>query len=288
MSKNGKRRWKGAAVGAACVALGALAGDARAGLVVSEIMYDPTGSNEFEYVELYNNGPAPIDLAGYVITRNLTLNPSAGANVPGGTLPAGGTAVLARTDGSGGRTLEGFQAAWGAGVNFVPVAAWPGLTNTGSGIGIGVWASVTDYQSDLAASDAGGNVFKYDHAAASVAYANGANGWPAGNDSASVYLTDVSADPSVGANWARSVAGVDGARNGASGTIAVAGSNVNVNRTADVGSPGTVVAAAPVPEPAGLGVIATGVAWAGARRRRRRHRGGGGLPEARPVGFTRR
>ena len=54
--------------------------------------------------------------------------------------------------------------------------------------------------------------------------------WPADNNSASIYLPDSRADNNVGANWSRSVSGIDGAVNPSGAPF----------DTADVGSPGFV------------------------------------------------
>lgn len=252
------------------VIVASIASSASAGLKITEIMYDPAGSNEFEYVELYNAGPVDIDLTGWVFARDLNQNPTNGANIPSGMVAAGGTAVLIRADGasgSSGRNLDGFRVAWenpgNPSINFVPIARWPGLVNTTSGTGLGLWSSVADYAADHAATFANTPpIFSYAEAQYRLTYAT-SGAWPAPNDSASIYLTDVALDEALGANWARSVSGVDGAYNGSAGQIVVGSSTVNVNRSNDVGSPGVTPV---IPEPSTLGLIAVTAIVASRRR----------------------
>lgn len=42
----------------------------HAGLVVSELLYDPQGSDDYEFVEFYNAGAASIDLSGYKLVKD--------------------------------------------------------------------------------------------------------------------------------------------------------------------------------------------------------------------------
>jgi hypothetical protein len=198
------------------------------GLFVTEIMYDPAGSNEHEYVELYNNSSAGIDLSNYMFNgRKLAAESS---------IAAGGTAVIVRTD-SAARPLQNYINAWGSGINFVELdkggaefPAWPGLANGGSTI------EIIDDQSSLVTS---------------IAYDN-APPWPINNDASSIYLTDLTASNfSNGAVWARSAAGQN---------LAYAAGSP---RAGDVGSPGLVFI---VPEPGGCVLFASAVAWAAVRR----------------------
>ena len=46
----------------------------RAELLISEIMYDPIGGSEFEFIELYNSGPGMLDLDGYAFTNGVTYS----------------------------------------------------------------------------------------------------------------------------------------------------------------------------------------------------------------------
>jgi hypothetical protein len=113
-------------------------------------------------------------------------------------------------------------------LNFVEVPSWPVFTNGGDTVAL------------------------YDPSDNLVAEVNYrvSNGYPAPNDSASVYMLDPAAAlPYAGSNWGLSQDGVDGARFGDS------------PRTGDVGSPGFVV-----PEPTSLGLLAIAGLLAARRR----------------------
>lgn len=186
---------------------------AQGAIVISEVMYDPAGGNEHEYVELYNSGSTAVDLTGYKIDDAVGSGGSASDPLTG-SIPAGGTAVLIRVDGT--RVRSNYENAWGSSINFIDGTSWPGFTNGGEQVTL------------LDASDA---------VVAQIFYES-ASPWPGSNDSASIYLKDVSLDPTDGSNWALSVAGVDGAYQGSS------------PRASDVGSPGVVPN--PIPEPLSL------------------------------------
>jgi hypothetical protein len=175
------------------------------GLRITEIMFDPAGSNEHEYVELYNGTTADIDLSNYKLNGNKLSD--------GSMISAGGTAVMVRTD-STARPLQNYVDAWGPGINFVELdnggsglPPWQGLSNGGSTV------EIMDDQSNVVAS---------------VTYDN-APPWPGNNDSSSIYLTDAKiAIPEIAAVWALSVAGENGAY------------AAQAPRVGDVGSPGFV------------------------------------------------
>jgi hypothetical protein len=71
---------------------------AQAQLVISEIMYNPpeAGTDSLEYIEIYNNSGAPVDLDGYYITfgGNTVRDSFNGSFI----LPAGGLVVTAVND----------------------------------------------------------------------------------------------------------------------------------------------------------------------------------------------
>lgn len=175
------------------------------GLMVTEIMYDPAGSNEHEYVELYNGSSVDVDLSDYTLNGNKLAD--------GSMIPARGTAVIVRTD-SADRPLQNYIDAWGADINFVELdnggsgyPPWQGLSNGGSIV------EIIDDQSGLVAS------ITYDNAAP----------WPRNNNSSSIYLTDTNAENITdGTAWALSVAGDRGAY------------QALAPRDGDVGSPGFV------------------------------------------------
>src|SRR5688500_4901413 len=57
---------------AALVVLAALAGPARAGVVVNEILYHaPNDRDDLQFVELHNTGDRPVDLGGWKFTRGV-------------------------------------------------------------------------------------------------------------------------------------------------------------------------------------------------------------------------
>lgn len=184
-------------------------------VVITEIMYDAAGRDEFEYVELYNGGDVDLDLAGYQLTDDRTAT----STLTAGRIPAGGTAVLIRVDSK--RSLADYRRAWGEGVNLVetPADTWPMLNNGPSG-------------DTIVLKEPGGT------AVAKLSYRNGSEGWPVGADGASIYLKDpATPDPAAADNWALSTDGVAGGRKAAA------------PREGDVGSPGTVTTDAASPEP---------------------------------------
>ncbi len=68
-------------------------------VVINEFLADPTvgPDTEFEWVELYNPGPGPADISGWVISSG-TSSFSNSATLPAATvLPSGGYAVVGRT-----------------------------------------------------------------------------------------------------------------------------------------------------------------------------------------------
>lgn len=185
----------------------------QAAIVISEIMYNPSQSNDaFEYVEIYNTGASAVDLTGWTIAdTGATTN--SGPFPAGSSIAAGGAAILPRLR-TGIETIADYQAGWGAGINFIdiPVDTWNGLANSSD---------------EVLVYDAGNTLV------AEVDYGT-SSPWPASTNGFSIYLTDLSADPNDGSNWALSAAGVNGAYAASS-------------PLGDVGSPGVVI-----PEPATL------------------------------------
>lgn len=181
----------------------ALVSAANAGILITEVMYDPAGGNEHEYVELYNTGATDVDLTGYTIADADLANTF---TIPSGTIPAGGTALVVRIDATA-RLLANYQNAWGD-LNYIEGNPWPTYTNSGDTVSL---------------FDTGDTLI------AEVNY-RASNGYPSSNDSASIYMLDVNAaNPYDASNWALSQDGVDGAHFG------------NSPRAGDVGSPGVVV-----------------------------------------------
>lgn len=215
---------------------------ASANLIISEVMFDPFGGNEHEYVEIYNSGPTAVDLGGYALGDfdfNRTVLPSF-------SLPAGGTAVPVRIDSF--RTLDNYTTAWGSSIPFVATTAstWPVYTNVGDTVTL--YASEADLLADQTDSNTSGSA-TFGRAVDSVNY--DAAGFPVNNDSASIYLENVTVNNDLGSNWSLSTAGTDGAY------------EASTPRASDVGSPGFVV----VPEPAALASLSV-LATLLVRRRR--------------------
>jgi hypothetical protein len=202
----------------------------RANLVITEIMYNPAGDEpETEWVELYNVGPASVDIGGYYLDDE---DPAAWSAIPGGTtLNAAQFAVLF----NGGATSESvFRSEWQVPTDAIVVGVgWRNLANNPAGSGDEV----------LGLKDGGGNqvdVVDYDDS----------GDWPSDSpQGASIHLTDFTLDNNVGTHWARSEV------NAANGTVnPTAGGFFNVG---DVGSPGSAGAASTggptaVPEPSAL------------------------------------
>ncbi len=139
-------------------------------LVISEISYNPpeSGTDSLEYIELYNPGAEPVDLAGYTIADN---NPHV---IVEGTVPAQGYAILAINPSAIMSVL---------GQPSIPIETIA-LSNGGETITI---------------SDASGNVLDQ------VTYDDNAP-WPdfdAGTDGAgaSIELCDLDSDNNIGSNW---------------------------------------------------------------------------------------
>lgn len=71
---------------------------ARAAVIINEVQYDDNGGDDREFVELYNDGVAAVDISGWtVIGRDVTtVNPS--ATIPAATsIAAGGYYVISNT-----------------------------------------------------------------------------------------------------------------------------------------------------------------------------------------------
>ena len=201
------------------LALLSLASSANAALLITEVMYDPAGGNEHEYVELFNSGNSTIDLTGYTLSDDPGQASPNTFTLPGGSIDPGDTALLVRIDTSA-RLLVNYQNAWGAGLNFIEVNPWPVFTNSGDTVAL------------------------FDPSNTQIAAVNyrSSNGFPSSNDSASIAILDPSApNPYDASNWGLSVDGVDGARFG------------NAPRAGDLGSPGFVV-----PEPTTLAILMMG------------------------------
>ena len=182
---------------ALCGLAGAAATASAQSIAITEIMYNPAfdPDNTWEYIEILNTGTTSVDLTGWVFD-DIGGAPVTAANIPGGIVPAGSTAVLY----NGLLTLAQVEAAWGSGINFIAVNNWQALNNSGVET-FGLWSSI--------ASHAGRD---FSTAVAAVTYnGDGQDGWPLDDGSASIYMPNPFADANVGTNWQLSTDGIEGA-----------------------------------------------------------------------------
>jgi len=184
-------------------------------LRIAEVMYDPASAEPaWQWVELFNAGASDLDLAGFVLDNADAVSLTA-ANIPGGFVPAGGSAVLYNANAI---SAGDFTAAWGSQLSLIPVYGWPQLASTGGTDAVGLWPGMDSYRGDFQ-----NHYYAWD----TVTYRG--PGQPASNNSASIYRTRVITNHEVVDGWTRSQAGTDGAyRSQAAGG----------NSGSDAGSPG--------------------------------------------------
>ena len=191
-------------------------------LLISEIMYDNGlvfPESDWEWIEIYNSGSTTINLAGYVLDDN-NSDPHSSANIASGSVLPGKTAILFNSTAI---TASDFEAAWGAGINLIAVTGWSNLKLNNEGDRIGLWSSFANYSGDH---------LDHNNTITGVAYGV-SSPWPVPNGKASIYLTDLSTDPTDGSNWDLSQQG--GATPIFTGyQSAAAGGNSGI----DIGSPG--------------------------------------------------
>ncbi|MFO0792068.1 MAG: lamin tail domain-containing protein [Pirellulales bacterium] len=75
---------------ATACALFLAAGIARAAIIVNEVAYDDAGTDNREYVELYNSGAAPVDISGWMVTGRDPTSINLSAAIPAATTLAPG------------------------------------------------------------------------------------------------------------------------------------------------------------------------------------------------------
>jgi hypothetical protein len=172
----------------------------RAQIIISEIMYNPQGSDQEsgvnrEWVELYNTGNSPVSLAGWQFgdaQDNTWADP-----FPSGTTIGAHQALVVTGD------TSSFDLEWGSGINRVQVGNFPTLANSPSPTN--ETAAIRD-QLDITRDEV-----NFDQ------NFNDPNGWPKinGDDGQSIFLlpqglTTTSND--IGANWKPSMWDVYGAQ----------------------------------------------------------------------------
>ncbi|MEO1495667.1 MAG: lamin tail domain-containing protein [Planctomycetota bacterium] len=210
---------------------------ANGDLVVTEIMYDPASAEPaWEWIEVFNAGPEPVDLSGYFIDR--VGDPARGSNPTPNVRPVinvGGVAVLNPTRVTAGRTAvlyngaafdydaSRFRSAWPllpAAVSLVGVDGWssnalsntpsaPSITPTPPGLTFGFWPTEAAYRADTSnlgtAADPDERVVSTSNAAYTFAYSDEA-GWPTTADGSSIAYSG-SGSVSVGTSWGPSAIG---------------------------------------------------------------------------------
>jgi hypothetical protein len=143
-------------------------------VVITEILYNQPGNDTIEFIELYNNSGAAIDLTGYQFTSGITH--TFGSQI----INAGGFIILAKNK----QAVDDYFAAYGP---YVPAIAWTegGLDNNGE---------------KLVLKDNLGNIVD------SVEYDN-KQPWDASADGTgpSLVLCDPNSDNGLGYNWTRSL-----------------------------------------------------------------------------------
>jgi hypothetical protein len=182
------------------VVLAVICSAARAEVIVSEIMYDPAGTDNDttvtpevhrEWVELYNTGSSAVDLTGWQLGDSHDNN-YASAFVAGTSLAAHQALVVT------GDTVH-FDQEWGTGINRIQVSSWPIFANdTTSNIetvairdNVGVLRDTVSYKTD--------------------------NGWPRldGSDGQSIFLLPQALSSTandIASNWKPSMHDVYGAK----------------------------------------------------------------------------
>lgn len=160
-------------------------------LKIVQIMYDvfgdPDPNSAWEWVEVYNDGPMAANLSGYVFSDGNSATLS-GANISSGIILPKKTAYLFNGELI---SANDFIDKWGR-TNAIAVSTWPstGLENTSDTVGL--WSSYSEYSGDQTT-----------HARAidSVTYSS-ASPWPVSTLPRAIYLKDIDADHTNGANWA--------------------------------------------------------------------------------------
>jgi hypothetical protein len=180
--------------------LAALGSAARAEIIISEIMYNPGGTDlnanatppfNREWVEIYNTGVDPVNLAGWSLGDS--QDNDWGAAFPTRTILYPNEALVLTGD------TTTFDDEWGAGINRLQISGFPSLANTPSPI-----------NETVALRDSSGVIrdeVNYDDAF----------GWPRpdGSNGQSIFAKPAGlsiAGNDVGGNWLPSMWGAYGAR----------------------------------------------------------------------------
>jgi hypothetical protein len=146
-------------------------------------------------------------------------------------------------------------AAWDPGgardTNFIPVTGFPPLNQGGDTIVL--WDSLTDYLTDSADPSprrTTNAVMVQPYNDESGTFEGTTGSWPTDDGNASIYLTDLSLDPTVGENWTRSfVNPLEPDLANSFNATEIAGT-ITVHPGGDLGTPGVFVVG---PPPGGVG-----------------------------------
>ena len=166
-------------------------------LVITEIFYDTPGGNDeiyWECVEVYNNTGAEINFETtpwFIDDANSNVAADENGNITTGSIANGAVAVLHNSE----VPSELLQDMWGDSINFIPVENWDQMQLNNSGDEIALWDSWADYDGDHQ---------NHDNAAYKLQFEVDANGWPNRDYESSIWLTNLSSNPTDGSNWALS------------------------------------------------------------------------------------
>jgi hypothetical protein len=197
---------------------GAIATPARAEIIISEIMYNPQGTDRDdaalppynrEWIELFNTGPSVVDIGGWQLGDSQD-GQWASAFAPGTSIAPFGTLVVTGD-------ISSFDAEWGNGINRVQVNSFPPLANDPS-----------PTNETAAIRDNLGVIRDFVNI-------DDSNGWPrtTGSDGQSIFALPsglTSAGNDIGANWRPTMWGAyggvfranDGENHGSPGTVSTA------------------------------------------------------------------
>ncbi len=212
------------------------AGTPAAGLLITEIMYNPRSpenNGAWEWIEIYNNTDSTIDFnaTNYVLDDN--DNAAHGqANILSGSVADDSVAVLYNADQiSQQDMIDAWDPGGANGTNFIAVSGnWTGGFANG-GDTVAIW---DDFATDYLGEAVTGPGRTTANAVSVVDYDDDGVIWPFNDGDGSIHLVNLSLDQNTGTNWILSN-GLDGLSFNAAGLPGT----VIVHPGGDVGSPGT-------------------------------------------------